>query len=109
MCLISSCVVGWLFGCSDYPAPHEIQNAPSICLLGLIQKVLPVLYPTPAAYFGNIRLGLYKDICQDNCYQNYVRSANQFLNLCYSDLKQTNNSLLQLYALNAFNGNSCGN
>lgn len=57
--------------------------------------------------FSNIALGDYSEICGKNCYENYARTAAEFLNVCLSQLKAENSPLAQLYVLNTFLGESC--
>lgn len=99
--------VGWLFQCSDYPAKASISNAPSVCLGQFANQALPVV-SDPLPWFSNIVFGEpYKEVCQYNCYENYVRTATQLLNTCYDDVAASFPKLLQLYTFNALYGLNC--
>lgn len=106
--ICASYFVGWAFKCSDYPPAEDISDAPSVCLGQFATAAVPLIQ-NPSAYFSNVVFDEpYKEVCTENCYQNYVRSATEFMNVCYSDLEAEESPLLNLYALNSFLGQSCG-
>ena len=104
----ASYFVGWLFKCSDYPPAEDISDAPSVCLGQFATSAVPLIQ-NPTEYFSNVVFAEpYKEVCTQNCYQNYVRTATEFMNTCYTDLETDSSPLLNLYVLNAFLGQSCG-
>lgn len=105
--ICASYFVGWAFQGSDYPAKDSISDAPSICLTEYFGQALNVILD-PAPYFKNVVFSEpYKQVCQYNCYQNYVRTATELLNTCYSDVAVSYPTLTSLYIFNTLYGVDC--
>ena len=104
-------ILGWVFHCTDYPYYEDISSAPSVCLGQFAEKALPVV-TNAASYFSNISaITNYKEACQTNCYQNFVRTGSKFINECYNEIidsPEPSYNLSSLYTFNAFYGINCG-
>jgi len=118
--------LGYLYGCSAFPAPSELFNAPSTCLTEVLALIpasaksglsaaaakaggggsKPTLDPSSLGGAGSNHTKAYlasnfTQNCRRTCFQRYITQANTFYNTCNYQLVQFANKTNQnsLYPL----------
>jgi hypothetical protein len=85
-------LVGYLYGCSDFPSASQIYNAPSVCLTEYITFAKTIAANPQAAIGGligdHLNLSTYDtNTCKRQCFQNFQYASNDFYLSCASELK----------------------
>lgn len=91
----SGYMLGYIFGCSEYPSPADIFYAPYACLLDIQTSLAPFaaiiagggnIASVFDTYLGNINT----ETCQHNCYQSWVNSTRDFYDTCTAEVNMYN-------------------
>lgn len=84
-------LVGFLFGCSNFPPANDIYEAPSVCLneyIGFAQDLALQQQVFIENIIGNLlNFTTYEtNVCGRHCFQNYQYASNDFYQSCSNEL-----------------------